>query len=69
MPHNYEPQRKPKIGHLLFRPNLKIRHSAENRSYYYSRLSHQDGVMDFLFTDAEIARARQRAMKNPEDCY
>lgn len=61
--------KKPKIGHLIHKPNLLMKHQNEARDYHYVRVSSRDGLVDLLLTDADLIRAISRAAKNPEDCY
>ena len=57
-----------KAGRLI-RVYNKMKKSAANRSYYSVWVEDADGSNErcLLFTEKELARAEDRAKKNPED--
>ncbi len=56
-----------RLGDLSTVENTKKVFSA-NSKYNYIRVQTEDGTeVSLLFTDAEVKRAKERAVKNPED--
>ena len=39
-----------------------------NKSYIFTYLEGRDGPVAHMFTDAQLKEARERAIKNTEDC-
>ena len=57
-----------KLGRLTAVKN-KNKHIAANKSYFLAYLQGVFGSpVAYLFTDSQLAEARERATKNPEDC-
>ena len=60
-------KRKAKLGRLFVVSNDR-KHKAANRSYIFTYLEGKDKPVPHLFTDSQIKEARDRAVKNKEDC-
>lgn len=58
---------KARIGNLVRVKNRSKRHQ-ENEFYYSVILKDGSGVTKFIFTEAEIHSAYDRAVRNTEDC-
>jgi len=44
------------------------KHRAANKSYIFTYLEGKDKPVPHLFTDSQLREARDRAIKNSEDC-
>ena len=56
-----------KMGRLFVVFN-KNKHMMANKSYIFTYLEGRDGPVAHMFTDAQLKEARERAIKNTEDC-
>jgi hypothetical protein len=57
-----------KMGHVLYIPNRKLRHTNEARNYHLFKARENSYIIDFMLTDFEVHRILKRAKRNPEDC-
>ena len=60
-------KRKAKLGRLIVVTN-DHKHKSANRSYIFTYLEGKDKPVPHLFTDSQMKEARDRAVKNKEDC-
>jgi hypothetical protein len=58
---------KAKLGRLFVVSNTSKQKSA-NRSYIFTYLESKTKPVPHLFTDSQLKEARDRAIKNREDC-
>lgn len=58
---------KARIGNIVKVANQNKKHS-ENAFYYSVILKDGSRVLNFIFTEAEIHSAYDRAIRNQEDC-
>ena len=57
-----------KLGRLAAVEN-KNKHMMANKSYFLAYLQGEvEPPVAYLFTNSQLAEARERATKNPEDC-
>jgi hypothetical protein len=58
---------KAKLGRLFVVTNTS-KQKAANKSYVFTYLESRTKPVPYLFTDSQLKEARDRAIKNSEDC-
>tara|TARA_Y100000310_G_scaffold285677_1_gene309318 strand:+ start:1844 stop:2059 length:216 start_codon:yes stop_codon:yes gene_type:complete len=58
---------KAKLGRLFVVSNTSKQKSA-NKTYIFAYLESRTKPTQYLFTDSQLKEARERAIKNSEDC-
>jgi len=58
---------KAKLGRLFVVSNTSKQKSA-NKTYVFTYLENRTEPTQYLFTDSQLKEARERAIKNREDC-